>query len=170
MNRILLLLNLSFWVPRFLLCYGAIPVEQSPEAHFEELEQILSELEANAPLVDEERERLNEKLAEVLLADSARGMKLIVNLQGQSIYEDRPTQSFFQRYRFFGSAFVRKPLYHWGALEAVSRVSKLSEHSSKTLASMQKRLQKATLILILTSLNSPRCLRKGSQWRTSCKI
>ena len=97
MSRTILLLNLSFWVPGFLLSYGAVPVEQSPEAHFEELEQILSELEANAPLVDEERERLNEKLAGVLLADSARGMKLILNLQGQSIYEDRPDQSFFQR-------------------------------------------------------------------------
>ena len=58
MSRTILLLNLSFWVPGLLLPSGAVPVEQSPEAHFEELEQILSELEANAPLVDEERERL----------------------------------------------------------------------------------------------------------------
>ena len=130
MIRILTLLNLSFWVPGFLLSYGAVPVEQSPEAHFEELEQILSELEANAPLVDEERERLNEKLAGVLLADSARGMKLILNLQGQSIYEDRPDQSFFQRYRFFGSAFVRKPLYHWGALKAESEIARFQQSIS----------------------------------------
>ena len=127
MNRILLLLNLSFLVPEFLLCYGAIPIEQSPEAHFEELEQILSGLESNAPLVHEERERLKEKLAEVLLADSAQGVKLILNLQGQLIYEDRPDQSFLHRYRFFGSAFVKKPLYHWGALKAESEIARFQQ-------------------------------------------
>ena len=49
MIRTLIILNLFFWVPGFLLSNGAVPVEQSPKAYFEELEQILSELEANAP-------------------------------------------------------------------------------------------------------------------------
>tara|TARA_B100001093_G_scaffold300512_1_gene286575 strand:+ start:2220 stop:3539 length:1320 start_codon:yes stop_codon:yes gene_type:complete len=131
MNRTLLILNLFFWVPGFLLSYGELPVEQSPEAHFEELEQILTELEANAPLVGEERERLNEKLAGVLLADSAHGIKLSVNLQGQSIYEDRPNQRFLQRYRFFSSAYMKKPLYHWGAIKAESDIARFHQTISK---------------------------------------
>ena len=38
--------------------------------------------------------------------------------------------NFFQRYRFFGSAFVRKPLYQWGALKAESEIARFQQSIS----------------------------------------
>ena len=68
--------------------------------------------------------------AGVLLADSVRGWKLNLNLQGQSIQEDRPSQSYLQRYRAFGSAFIRKPIYHWGALISASEIARIEKEIS----------------------------------------
>ena len=100
------------------------------ETHFGELKQVLIELEENAPLIKEEFQRLEEMKAGVLLADSVRGWKLNLNLQGQSIQEDRPSQSYLQRYRAFGSAFIRKPIYHWGALISASEIARIEKEIS----------------------------------------
>ena len=100
------------------------------ETHFGELKQVLMELEENAPLIKEEFQRLEEMKAGVLLADSVRGWKLNLNLQGQSIQEDRPSQSYLQRYHAFGSAFISKPIYHWGALISASEIARIENETS----------------------------------------
>ncbi len=108
-----------------------MPNEESPEFHFEELKQIILQLENNSPLLSEESEVLSEYWAKVLYADSAQKAKLGLSFQGQSIFEDRPSQDYFQRYRFFGSAYLRKPVFHWGALEASSEIAMIREGIAK---------------------------------------
>lgn len=93
------------------------------ENHFNELSDILSKLESKSPLLLEEFERVQEQRALKTVADSSKGLSLNINISGQSIHEDRPNQSFYQRYRTFASLYARKPIYHWGALESASNIA-----------------------------------------------
>ena len=103
---------------------------ETAEAFFPTLQVVLEGVDAQAPLLLEEREKVNEATANRMVADSKRGFRLSVGLNGHSLYEDRPNAGYYQQYRFLASAYVRKPLYHWGALRAGSRVAELSESSS----------------------------------------
>ena len=64
------------------------------EDYFFELSEIVSSLENNSPLLKEEYQKVQEQLANQMIADSAKGLKININLTGQSIHEDRPNQSF----------------------------------------------------------------------------
>jgi outer membrane protein TolC len=66
---------------------------------------------------------VQEQRALKTVADSSKGLSLNINISGQSIHEDRPNQSFYQRYRSFASLYARKPIYHWGALESASNIA-----------------------------------------------
>ena len=103
---------------------------ETAEVFFPALRAVLEGVDAQAPLLLEEREKVNEATANRMVADSKRGFRLSVALNGHSLYEDRPHADYYQQYRFLASAYVRKPLYHWGALRAGSRVAELSESSS----------------------------------------
>jgi len=103
---------------------------ETAEAFFPALRAVLEGVDAQAPLLLEEREKVNEATANRMVADSKRGFRLSLGLNGHSLYEDRPNAGYYQQYRFLASAYVRKPLYHWGALRAGSRVAELSESSS----------------------------------------
>ena len=103
---------------------------ETAEAFFPTLQVVLEGVDAQAPLLLEEREKVNEATANRMVADSKRGFRLSLGLNGHSLYEDRPNAGYYQQYRFLASAYVRKPLYHWGALRAGSRVAELSESSS----------------------------------------
>jgi outer membrane protein len=103
---------------------------ETAEAFFPSLSAVLNSVEGKAPLLLEEREKVNEATANRMVADSKRGFRLSVGLNGHSLYENRPNASYYQQYRFLASAYVRKPLYHWGALRAGSRVAELAESSS----------------------------------------
>ena len=103
---------------------------ETAESFFPSLSKVLNSVEGKAPLLLEEREKVNEATANRMVADSKRGFRLSVGLNGHSLYEDRPNADYYQQYRFLASAYVRKPLYHWGALRAGSRVAELSESSS----------------------------------------
>ena len=103
---------------------------ETAEAFFPTLQVVLGGVDAQAPLLLEEREKVNEATANRMVADSKRGFRLSLGLNGHSLYEDRPNAGYYQQYRFLASAYVRKPLYHWGALRAGSRVAELSESSS----------------------------------------
>ena len=81
-------------------------------------------------MLDEERQRVKEAVGGAKVAHSASGLKLRLNLQGQSIHEDRPDQDFHHRYRFLGSAYLKKPLYHWGALKAEREIGQLEERKA----------------------------------------
>ena len=103
---------------------------ETAESFFPSLSAVLNSVEANAPILLQEREKVNEATANRMVADSKRGFRLSVGLNGHSLYEDRPNANYYQQYRYLASAYVRKPLYHWGALQAGSRVAELSESSS----------------------------------------
>lgn len=103
---------------------------ETAESFFPSLSAVLNSVEANAPILLQEHEKVNEATANRMVADSKRGFRLSVGLNGHSLYEDRPNANYYQQYRYLASAYVRKPLYHWGALQAGSRVAELSESSS----------------------------------------
>lgn len=100
---------------------------EMPEAYLPELKRVLRNLPQTSSLLDEERQRMKEAAGVTKVARSASGLKLKLNLQGQSINEDRPNQDFHHRYRFLGSAYLKKPLYHWGALKAEREIGQLEE-------------------------------------------
>ena len=103
---------------------------ETAEVFFPALRAVLEGVDAQAPLLLEEREKVNEATANRMVADAKRGFRLSLGLNGHSLYEDRPKVNYYQQYHFLASAYVRKPLYHWGALRAGSRVAELSESSS----------------------------------------
>ena len=100
---------------------------ESPEYHFAELQEILIQVEDYAPIFKEQKESIDIAKANTIFAKSAQGSHVKINLQGQSIHEDRPDQPYRGRERFFGSISIRKPLFHWGALRAQSSISVIQE-------------------------------------------
>lgn len=101
------------------------------EDHFPELGEILNNVEEYSPILIEKNYVIQERLGQQMIAESAKGMSLSINLSTQSIHEDRPNQSFYHRYRSFGSIYARKPLFHWGALDAQSKIAIKNTHISK---------------------------------------
>jgi outer membrane protein TolC len=100
---------------------------ESPEYHFAELQEILLQVEDYAPIFKEQKESIDIAKANTIFAKSAQGSHVKINLQGQSIHEDRPDQPYSGRERFFGSISIRKPLFHWGALRSQSSISVIQE-------------------------------------------
>ncbi len=105
--------------------------DDKAETFFPELSAVLKSLEKQAPFLREQRELIMQARSQRIITDSSKGFKVGINAQAQSLHEDRPSQGFYHRYRVLGSVQVRKPLYHWGALDAASRVSELNEQSVK---------------------------------------
>ncbi len=122
---------LSYWFCTAALANTSFDPAETPEAHFKELRQIILQLEDQAPISIEEKKRIDIARANTLLAKSAEGSKVNLNLQGQSVYEDRPNQSYYGREHFFGSLTVRQPLFHWGALKAQSKIALLQQSTVK---------------------------------------
>ena len=109
-----------------------ISFDETTETFFPELRNILAGLGSKAPTLLEERERINEARANRMVADSKRGFRLSVGANAHSLHENRPNSDYYHRYRFLASAYVRKPLYHWGALRAESRIAQLAETSASS--------------------------------------
>ena len=125
-----------FWTTLSIVCHAVVAMEidrEMPEAYLPELKGVLANLPQTSRLLDQEVQRIKEAAGEAKVASSASGVKFSLNLQGQSIHEDRPKQDFHQRYRFLGSAYLRKPIYHWGALKAEREIGE----SARTLASLR---------------------------------
>ena len=125
-----------FWTTLYIVCHAVVAMEidrEMPEAYLPELKGVLANLPQTSRLLDQEVQRIKEAEGEAKVASSASGVKFSLNLQGQSIHEDRPKQDFHQRYRFLGSAYLRKPIYHWGALKAEREIGE----SARTLASLR---------------------------------
>ena len=110
-----------------------------PESFFPELSKVLATLNEDAPFLLEQRELIRQAHSERIIADSSKGFKFGISAQAHSLHEDRPNQGFYHRYRTMASIHLKKPLYHWGALDAGSRISQLSEESSKTRYSALQR-------------------------------
>jgi outer membrane protein TolC len=112
---------------------------------FPELSAVLSELGKKAPLLEEQRELVMQARSGRIVSDSSKGFKVGINAQAQSLHEDRPSQGFYHRYRVLGSVYLRKPIYHWGALDAISRIAELSERNAKIqYASLQRSYESKT--------------------------
>ena len=115
---------------------------EMPENYLPELAKVLKELPQKSSLLEEEHLRVEESSGLSKIAHSASGFKLSVNLQGQSIHEDRPNQEFYHRYRFLGSASLRKPIFHWGALQAEREIGKTEEiRASFRFRNLERRLE-----------------------------
>ena len=114
--------NIRIALLTLILC-GLFNATGNVEDHFPELTKILEKLEDNSPVLIEKDFLIQERLGNQMVADSAKGFSLSINLSSQSIHEDRPEQSFYHRYRSFGSIYARKPLFHWGALDAQSKIA-----------------------------------------------
>ena len=101
--------------------------QEKIEFFFPALEEIEQKLDLNAPSIKESKEILNEAVSRKTIANSAKGLSASLNIGSHSIHEDRPGQGYFQSYRTIASISVRKPIYHWGALKAKSRIAELTE-------------------------------------------
>ena len=116
-----------------------------PEIFFPELSEVLSNLDKKAPFLEEQRELVSQARSGKMISDSSKGFKIGINAQAHSLHEDRPAQGFYHKYRVLGSVYLRKPLYHWGALKAASRVSELTEKNAKMeYASLKRSYQSKT--------------------------
>jgi outer membrane protein TolC len=129
---------------------------ETAESFFPSLRSILQKVKGKAPLLLEEREKVNEATANRMVSDSARGFQVTVGLNGYSLFENRQTMDYYQQYRFLASVYVRKPLYHWGALSAGSRIAELTEESSSAsygnlLKTLPDRIRSDYLGLILST-------------------
>ena len=78
------------------------------ESYFPELLIVLQNLEEKSPLLLEQNQLIREQIGNQIVANSAKGLKLSINLTTQSIHEDRPDQSFYHKHRSFGSIYARK--------------------------------------------------------------
>ena len=115
--------KLAFYLSLSFVCLDFLYAEKKIEEHFPELSNILSNLEENSPVLLENNQLVQEQIGNEIVADSVKGLKLSINFSFQSIHEDRPDQSFYQLYRSYSSIYARKPLFHWGALQAESEIA-----------------------------------------------
>ena len=107
-------------------------VRGMPEEFFPELRQVLSHLEEKSPVLQIERQRENEALARKVVSDGRQGWRIGVGVNTYSLHENRDNGSFQSRYHFLASANGRRPLYHWGALEAESRIAEIGVRDARS--------------------------------------
>ena len=121
-------LNTSFtiFVSALILCInGPSLLADSIDFHFPDLSKIIEQLPEKSPRLIEQQLITEEEQAKSEAVSSRKGLKVGVSVNGYSIHEDRPKQDFEHRYKAFAGLTFRKPLYHWGILEADERISQL---------------------------------------------
>ncbi len=96
-----------------------------PEEFFAELGDILRGIENTAPLLRVERQREKEAHARKILSDGRQSWRGSLGLSAYSLHENRDGGNYDDRFRFLASANAKRPLYHWGALQAESRIAQL---------------------------------------------
>ena len=137
-----------------LFFFLLVNTQGNVEDHFPELSKVLENVEEKSPILLEKSYLVKERLGQQMTADSVKGPSLSINLTTQSIHEDRPDQSFYHRYRLFGSIYARKPLFHWGALDAQSKIAEQNTAISKltyneAISDMKSQSRHSYLDLIL---------------------
>lgn len=139
--KVLSVFALSLLKVVFFLAAGDRFSENS-SCHFPELSIAFDNISIKSPEVLLHLERIREAQAHYSIAKSASGLKSGINLQGQSVYEDRPSQNYYQHYRVISSAYLRKPLYHWGALKAQKEIGELNvKYSKRSLSMLRKSIK-----------------------------
>ena len=96
------------------------------ESHFPQTIQLAKGVVQSSLTVRRNKVNIEEAQSNVLIANSFSGFKTYLSMNTQSVHENRPEERYSHRFRTFGSITIRKPIYHWGALKAKSRIAKLS--------------------------------------------
>jgi len=112
---------------------------ERPEHHFPQLGEILYHLDENAPELLTDQLALEEAVLNQKIAAADKGLQVGLNLSGFSIQEDRPNRDFDQRYKAFGSVNAKKPLYHWGGLDAKENLFRIDREQAQSNLSFHKR-------------------------------
>ena len=155
MSLFRLLLSSLFVVLQSHGSFELNPLER-PEHHFPQLEEIILFLDENAPELLTDKLALEEAEFNQKIAAADKGLKVGLRLSGHSIQEDRPSRDFDQRYKAFSSIYAKKPLYHWGALEAKENLFRIDKDQARLNLSFRKRKltgQVRMLFLDLVVLN-----------------
>lgn len=104
-----------------------VPAGERPENFFSDLKKSLQNIEGNSSVIRSKDYELSEAKANQLIAESEKGLRIGINVYGQSIHEDRPNEGFYHRYRALNQIYLRKPVFHWGALQAREEIGKLNK-------------------------------------------
>ena len=107
-----------------------IPENERPE-FFSDLNVSLSEFAKKSPIIRTKAFDLQIAQADEIVAKSEKGFRIGINSYGQSIHEDRPNEDFDHRYRALNQVYLKKPLFHWGALNALEEIGKLNKKMSQ---------------------------------------
>ena len=125
MKNIFISIFLILPLGKSILCGFNIPNDERPESFFPQLDKVIQSLEEQSPVLLSLNSDIEEASANEGVAISNKGLKAGITLLGNSVHEDRPNEDFNQRYLTFSQFYVRKPLYHWGAISAQIEISRL---------------------------------------------
>jgi len=137
-------LNLYNYILLPVLVLGPIgvlagSVHEKPEHFFSQLRQIIHGLESKSPVLLQLEADVAESSANVLYARAEKGLKFGLNISNQSIHQDNPDEDYYHHFRTFSQVYLRKPLYHWGALEAQEKIALENEISKHEIFKFRKR-------------------------------
>ena len=129
-----------------------IPLEAKAESYFPDLNLTLRQLELKSPVLTDKQ--YDFEIAEIYqsIARSEQGFKFGVNVYGQSIHEDRPNESFYHRYRALNQVYLKKPIFHWGALEAEEEIAKLNKDRSLLSLNLRKQTLRSEVSAVFLEL------------------
>lgn len=113
----------------YFLYARIVSPEERPETYFDDLSLVLSGIKLNAPELLEHAMDVEVADARVSEASSHRGFQVRARASGESIREDRSSQSGFHRNRALASLYLSKPIYHWGALAAEEEIARIQKSS-----------------------------------------
>ena len=151
--RSLLLFVFIFQVFAWFNLFGyQIPLEERAESYFSDLNTTLKELDLKSSVLSDQQ--YDFEIAEMYqsIARSEQGFKFGVNVYGQSIHEDRPNESFYHRYRALNQVYLRKPIFHWGALEAEEEIARLNKDRSLQNLNLRKRTLESEVTAVFLEL------------------
>ncbi len=122
-----------------------IQSQERPEFYFVDLATALRGFEENASTLVVENYDVDIADANLDLAKSEQGFRVGLNISGQSVYEDRPNEGFYHHYRTFNQVYLRKPLFHWGALKSKEKIAFLLKEQAENHLFYRKRAIKGQI-------------------------
>lgn len=152
LSKTLSLLYLFTFFCLFKLYSFQVPLEERPEYFFADLLNVLKDLGNNSPVLLDKEFDLEIAVANHLEAKSEQGFRVGVNVFGHSIHEDRPNEDFTHRFRTLNQIYLRKPVYHWGALRAREEIGSLNKQWTDRSLSYRKRSLSSELRAIFLEL------------------
>jgi len=114
-------------------------VHEKPEQFYGQLRHILHGLDGNSPVLLQLDADIAESSANVLYAQAEKGLKFGLNISNQSIHQDNPDEDYHHHFRTFSQVYLRKPIFHWGALVAQEKIALENEVSTQEFFKFRKR-------------------------------